>query len=95
MIETREESVEPSFDLPPLSSGLSGSIDSDVPYATLSKQGRRFVWNAQAAEMISEVMGEDAIDVIRVYVGLESAKTEDGARRARDARARTHQRLRS
>ena len=75
-IEKREESVEPSFDIPPLSSGLSGSLDSDVSFASLSKQGRRFVWNAQAAEMISEVMGEDAIEVVRVYVGLESAKTE-------------------
>ena len=57
-------------------SGVSGSLDSEVSFASLSKQGRRFVWNAQAAEMISEVMGEDAIDVVRVYVGLESAETE-------------------
>ena len=42
----------------------------------MSKQGRRFVWNAQPAEMITQVMGEDAMDVIRVYVGLESAETE-------------------
>ena len=76
MIETREESVEPSFDLPPLLPQLSGSLDSEVPYATLSKQGRRFVWNAQASEVISDVMGEDAISVIRVYVGLESAEDE-------------------
>jgi uncharacterized membrane protein len=77
MIETREESVEPSFDLPPPNSGLSGSLDSDVPFETLSKQGRRFVWNAQPAEMISQVIGEDAIDPIRVYVGLESAPSEE------------------
>jgi len=42
----------------------------------LSKQGRRFVWNAQAAEMIAEVMGEDAIEVVRIYVGLQSAESE-------------------
>ena len=42
----------------------------------MSKQGRRFVWNAQPAEMIAQVMGEDAMDVIRVYVGLESAETD-------------------
>ena len=85
MIENREESVEPSFDLPPPSSTLSGSLDSEVPYDTLSKQGRRFVWNAQPAEMIAEVMGEDAIDVIRVYVGLESAETETSASRSQCA----------
>ena len=76
MIEEREESVEPSFDLPPLSSGLSGSLESEVAYDTMSKQGRRFVWNAQAAQMITQVMGEDAAEVIRVYVGLESAESE-------------------
>ena len=76
MIEDREESVEPSFDVPPPSSTLSGSIDSEVPYDTMAKQGRRFVWNAQPAEMIAQVMGEDAMDVIRVYVGLESAETD-------------------
>ena len=76
LIESREEAVEPSFDLPPVHPNLSGNLESGVPYATLSKQGRRFVWNAQAAEVISEVMGEDAIDMIRVYVGLESGETE-------------------
>ena len=76
MIESREEAVEPSFDLPPPHPYLSGSLESDVPYATLSKQGRRFVWNAQAPEVISEIMDEDAVDVIRVYVGLESADDE-------------------
>ncbi len=76
MIESREEAVEPSFDLPPLHPYLSGSLDSEVPYATLSKQGRRYVWNAQGPEVISEVMGEPAVDVIRVYVGLESADSE-------------------
>src|SRR4029453_18978845 len=65
------------FDLPPLNANLSGSLDSEVEFASLSKQGRRFVWNAQAAEMIAEVMGEDAIDVVRVYVGLKSAETEE------------------
>jgi uncharacterized membrane protein len=77
MIESREEAVEPSFDLPPLHSYLSGSLDSHVPYPTLSKQGRRFVWNAQAPAVISEIMGEDATDVIRVYVGLESADDDE------------------
>ena len=58
-------------------SELSGSLESVVPYETLSKQGRRFVWNAQGAAMISEVMGEDAIDAVRAYVGIESAETEE------------------
>jgi uncharacterized membrane protein len=77
LIETKEEAVEPSFDLPPLLPELSGSLESVVDYDSMSKQGRRYVWNAQAAAMISKVMGEDAIDAIRAYVGLESAETEE------------------
>jgi uncharacterized membrane protein len=77
MIETREESVEPCFDLPPLNGNLSGSLDSVVPFETLSKQGRRLVWNMQGKGMIEKVMAEDALDPIRVYVGLESAETDD------------------
>ena len=77
LIENREESVEPSFNLPPLDPNLSGSLESLVPFDTLSKQGRRLVWNAQGAPMIKKVMQEDAKDPIRVYVGLESADTDD------------------
>ena len=78
MIERREESVEPSFDMPPLTPLVSGSMGSHVPFGTLSKQGRRFVWNGQAADVIEGVMGEPAQEPVRVYVGLGSADTPDG-----------------
>ena len=95
MIEEREESVEPSFDVPPPSSNLSGSIDSEVPYDTISKQGRRYVWNAQPAEMISKVMGEDAMDPYPRVRRPGERELRCRAHEARDARARTYSGLRS
>jgi len=57
---------------------VSGSRESHVDFATLSKQGRRFAWTVNSADTIRDVMGEtDARSPIRVYVGLESAGTEE------------------
>jgi len=77
-IEKREESVETAFDIPPLTPMCSGSLDSLVPFSTLSKQGRRYVWTLTHPRAIDEVMGETgALTPIRAYVGLESAPTPE------------------
>ena len=76
-IEHSQESAEPAFDIPPPNRLLSGSIESLVPFDTLARAGRRFVWMAIAPDKIAEVMGEPAAATpIRAYVGLESAATE-------------------
>lgn len=77
-IEGRETAVEAAFDIAPMNPLVSGSAESHVDFATLSKQGRRYVWTVNSAEAIREVMGEPhATAPIRVYVGLESAATEE------------------
>ncbi len=76
-IEHAEESVEPAFDIPPPLPDLSGSLASRVPFETLARAGRRFVWTVTTADRIEEVMGEPARRApARLYVGLESAGTE-------------------
>jgi hypothetical protein len=77
-IERKEESFEAAFDLPPPSREVSGSHESLVPFATLARQGRRFVWNVFRPDGIAGVMDAPAVATpIRVYVGLESAPDED------------------
>lgn len=77
-IERREESFETAFDLPPPVREVSGSFESLVPFQTLSRQGRRFVWNLIRPDVIAAVMEEPVTATpIRAYVGLESAPTED------------------
>jgi uncharacterized membrane protein len=77
-IERKEESFETAFDLPPPVPEVSGSSESLVPFQTLARQGRRFVWNVLRPDAIQEVMDEPPIrHPIRAYVGLESAPSED------------------
>ncbi len=77
-IEGRETSIEAAFDIPPVNPLVSGSRESHVDFATLSKQGRRFAWTVNTADTIRELLDEaDAHSPIRVYVGLESADTEE------------------
>jgi uncharacterized membrane protein len=76
-IETKASRVEPAFEDPPASPLVSGSSESAVPWATLSRQGRRNVSTALTPEEIEAVMGEAAAaDPIRVFVGLDSARSE-------------------
>lgn len=79
-IEHRETSFEGAFDFPPPNPLVSGSHESLVDFATLSKQGRRFVWTVTTDEQIETVLGEPATRTpIRAYVGLGSA-ADDAAR---------------
>lgn len=77
-IEAGASRLEPAFDTPPASALVSGAPGSAVPFDTLSKQGRRNVATALQAAWIKEVIGEEAMDPIRVFVGLDSAPDETG-----------------
>jgi uncharacterized membrane protein len=77
-IEHKEEAVESAFDIPPPNHLVSGSVGSHVSFANMSKRGRRFVWTVTSRHTIKEVLQEDhALPPVRVYVGLESAPTEE------------------
>jgi len=56
----------------PDSVNVSGSAASVVPFDTLGREGRRWVSMVLRADEIESVMGESAVDPIRVFVGLES-----------------------
>jgi uncharacterized membrane protein len=76
-IETTQESAEPAFDSPPPYALASGSHESLVPFDTLSRAGRRYVWWVNPPDRIAEIIGEPAVaQPVRAYVGLESAPTE-------------------
>jgi uncharacterized membrane protein len=77
-IERSQESVEAAYDIMPPSPFVSGSYESLVPFDTLSRAGRRFVWSTCLDDVIEEIMGEPAVaSPIRAYVGLESAPNEE------------------
>jgi len=62
---------------------VSGGAASLLPLVELDREGRKFLGCAASASRIAEVMGDGAIDPIRVYAGLGSASsTVERARRA-------------
>ncbi len=61
----------------PLASEKSGSPESFVSWDTLGFQGRTFVATGPDAQELSSLNGEPALEPIRVYVGLQTAETEE------------------
>lgn len=70
--------VEAAYHTPPTSEFVSGGPRSSVDWDDIGREGRRFVNMALTPEEIESVMGEPAMDPIRVFVGLESADTTSG-----------------
>ena len=56
-IETSQESVEAAFDIAPPNEFVSGSYESVVPFVTLSRAGRRFVWTVCPTDVIEDDNG--------------------------------------
>ena len=76
-IESGTGKIEAAFDVRPKSPNVSGSPESLVPWATLGREGRRHVFTVLPKAWIEQTMGEPATDPIRVFVGLDSASTEE------------------
>ncbi len=57
------------YDQPQVSE-RSGSADSLSPWPTIGGQGRKFLTKGPSAQMITEVTGGQAMEPIRVYVGM-------------------------
>jgi uncharacterized membrane protein len=76
-IEQSAERIEEAYEVPPASATVSGGPGSLVSWDSLSRQGRRNVSTAIGGAAIEAVMGEPAVaEPIRVFVGLQSALTE-------------------
>lgn len=72
-IQRRDDIVEPAYPSPPTSPYVSAGPSSSMPFDSLGKEGRRFVLMALTSAQITDVMGEPAIDPVRVVGGFESA----------------------
>ncbi|MCC5901127.1 MAG: alpha/beta-hydrolase family protein [Halomonas sp.] len=60
---------------PPLEPNKPGSAESLISWEALGSRGRRFVTQGPDGNQIGEFLGEQALDPIRVYVGLNAAET--------------------
>ncbi|WP_372594760.1 alpha/beta-hydrolase family protein [Actinotalea sp.] len=73
--EQRLGTPDPDLAEPPSSPWVSGSPGSAVEWSRLSREPRRHLVRVRPAARIAEVMGEPAREPIRLYVGLDSART--------------------
>lgn len=69
--------IEAAYNKQPTMLTVSGGPGSQVPFDTLSREGRRVVNMALPAVEIEEVTGKPAMDPIRAFVGLASAPLVD------------------
>ncbi len=72
-VQQRDDIVEPAYPEPPTSPWVSAGPMSRMPFTSLGKEGRRFVLMALSAADITRVMGEPALEPVRVVGGYESA----------------------
>jgi len=73
-IQRRDDIVEPAYPTPPTSAQVSAGPASAMPFDTLGKEGRRFVLMALTPQAITDVMGQPAVEPVRVVGGFESAQ---------------------
>lgn len=62
---------------PPTAASRSGSPESLVPWESLGYEGRAFVGRGPTTEQIADLTGEEALEPIRVYVGVDSAPSAE------------------
>lgn len=80
-VQQRDDIVEPAYPQPPRSPRVSSGPASAMPFDSLGKEGRRFVLMALTPDEITAVMGEPAIEPVRVVGGFEcAASVEERAR---------------
>ncbi|MFC5385224.1 alpha/beta hydrolase [Aquamicrobium segne] len=71
-----DELIEPDTPQPqdPLKTGSSASL---LDWDSIGRRGRQYVATAPTKEQISAFLGRQAMEPLRVYVGLRSAKTPE------------------
>lgn len=69
-------SVEAAFDRSPVSSLVTGSVESRVSVTSLGREGARFVHAHTTSDDVAAVLAEQAVaDPIRVFIGYDAAPT--------------------
>lgn len=76
-IEEGTSKIEVAFDTPPESSLVSGGPGSLIAFESMGREGRRHTRTVLESSLIANIMGEPAMDPIRVFVGLDSASSEE------------------
>lgn len=76
-IEQKAGELEYAYEKSPTNDYVSGGKGSNVDWGTLSIQGRRHIGTRLTATKIKSVIKKPSEEPIRIYIGLDSADTEE------------------
>jgi uncharacterized membrane protein len=77
-LEGGGRSIEAGFAQPPTGDTVSGGPGSLVDFATVGREGARFLGSSVPPEVVAEVVGEPpSMPGVRVFVGFDSAPTPE------------------
>lgn len=77
-LEGGGRAIDPGFATPPALETLSGGPGSLVDYATVGREGARFLSSSVPASVIEEVTGRPpSMSAVRVFVGYDTAPTPE------------------
>jgi uncharacterized membrane protein len=76
-IEDNSENIEEGYHASPKTRLSSGGKGSAVNWQALTIQGRRHIGSKLSSAHIADVMKESALEPIRIFVGLDSASSEE------------------
>ena len=77
-LEGGGRAIDPGFATPPALDTLSGGPGSLVDYATVGREGARFLSSSVPASVIEEVTGRPpSMSAVRVFVGYDTAPTPE------------------
>lgn len=77
-LEGGGRTIEPGFAVPPTGETVSGGPGSLVDFATVGREGARFLGSSVPAEVVEQVTGtSQQMPGVRVFVGYDSAPTPE------------------
>lgn len=77
-LEGAGRAIEPGFSVPPAVETISGGPGSVVDFASVGREGARFIGSGVPADVVERVTGTPpAMSGIRVFVGVDSAPTPE------------------
>ncbi|MEX1209571.1 MAG: alpha/beta-hydrolase family protein [Candidatus Nanopelagicales bacterium] len=77
-LEGAGREIESGFSIPPTLHTVSGGPGSHVDFATVGREGARFVGSSVPADVVEQVTGSmPRMEAIRVFVGVDSAATAE------------------
>jgi uncharacterized membrane protein len=87
LTEKQSQALEPVYETPPTSARVSCGPNSEIGFEEIGKEGRRFVLMQLSPAEIEQVVGDTALEPVRVVVPREGSVTQRATLAVRELQA--------